>query len=506
MKVAYLTNQYPKTSHTFVRREILGLEEAGFEVERISVRAVEEPLVDAGDQAERSRTRVLLARGALGLLPATLATCALRPLRTLRALRTAVAMGWSSPRGLARHLAYLAEACVLVRWSERLGVEHVHAHFSTNPADVVLLCRELGGPPFSFTAHGTADLGSPSAASLPEKIGKAAFAVAVCEEGRRRLLARAPRGHERKIHVVRCGVDRGFLGSDAAGVPAEPKLVCVARLSPEKDLETLLRAAALLVREGLALELSLIGDGPERPKLEDLAQELGLSGSVRFEGWRSGKEVHARILGSRALILSSRSEGLPVVIMEALALRRPVIATAVGGIPELVVPGDCGWLVPPGSVRELADAMREALVLPRDALDAMGRRGAARVRASHDASAQARSMARLFLASRRGFRTDSTGFSADSTGFCADSSGFSADSSGCSADSSGCSADSSGSSSDSSGSSSDSSGFSADSTGFSADSAGFSADSTGCSADSTGCSADSSGCSSDLLTDTETNR
>jgi glycosyltransferase involved in cell wall biosynthesis len=400
VKVAYLTNQYPKTSHTFVRREIAGLEEAGLEVERISVRAVDEPLVDERDRAERDRTRVLLAHGALGLLPATLAVCATRPLRAWRTLRTAIAMGWNSPRGLLRHLAYLAEACLLLRWASRLRVEHVHAHFSTNPADVALLCRELGGPPFSFTAHGTADLGSASAASLPIKIEKASFAIAVCEDGRRRLLQRTPRGHEHKVQVVRCGVDRPFLGAEANGVSGAPRLVCVARLSPEKGIDVLLQAAAVLARSGLEFELSLLGDGPERGPLEALARELGLSSSVHFEGWRSGTEVHARILESRALVLASLSEGLPVVIMEALALRRPVVATAVGGISELVSLGDCGWLVPPGSVSELAEAMREALTRPAADLDAMGRRGALRVTAAHDASVQARTMARLFRDSR----------------------------------------------------------------------------------------------------------
>jgi glycosyltransferase involved in cell wall biosynthesis len=400
MKVAYLTNQYPKTSHTFVRREIAGLEEAGLEVERISVRAVDEPLVDADDMAELARTRVLLARGALGLLPAVLATCVTRPLRTLRALGTAVALGRNSPRGVVRHLAYLAEACVLLRWTARARVEHVHAHFSTNPADVALLCHELGGPPFSFTAHGTADLGSAAVESLPAKIGRAAFAIAVCEDGQRKLLQRTPQGHEHKIHVVRCGVDRHFLTADARGVAGARRLVCVARLSPEKGLGVLLRAAALLAAEGLDFRLSLVGDGPERGPLEALVRDLGLAGCVRFEGWRSGAEVHARILDSRALVLASLSEGLPVVIMEALALHRPVIATRVGGIAELVVPGECGWLVAPGALLELAAAMREALTRPAAELEAMGQRGALRVRAAHDSSAQALRMAQLFRASR----------------------------------------------------------------------------------------------------------
>jgi glycosyltransferase involved in cell wall biosynthesis len=309
-------------------------------------------------------------------------------------------MGWGSPRGLARHLAYLAEACLLLRWVTRMGVQHVHAHFSTNPADVALLCHELGGPPFSFTAHGTADLAPASVDSLPAKIEAAAFAIAVCEYGREQLLQRTPPGHEHKLHVVPCGVDRRFLAADTGKVPAAPRLVCVARLSPEKGIGVLLRAGSLLALEGLDFELTVLGDGPERKPLDALVRTLGLSSRVTFEGWKSGAEVQASILASRALVLASLSEGLPVVIMEALALRRPVIATTVGGIGELVVPGECGWLVPPGDARELAEAMRDALTRPCAELDAMGRRGAQHVCAAHDASAQGRTMARLFLASR----------------------------------------------------------------------------------------------------------
>jgi len=397
VKVAYLTNQYPKTSHTFIRREIAGIEAAGLEVERITVRGSEEHLVDGRDRDERRRTRVLLGHGALGLLPDAFAALVSRPLRTIRALRAAIVMARWSRTSLLRHLAYLAEACVLLRWTRGRGVEHVHAHFSTNPAAVALLCRELGGPPFSFTIHGTADFDSPSAAALPCKIERAVFVIAVCEDGRRRLLLRVPPGHEHKVHVVRCGVDDPFLRARPRGVPDDPRLVCVARLSAEKGIAVLLRAARLLADEGLVFEIVLVGDGPERAALEGLARDLDVATRVRFDGWRSGDEVRARIVDSRALVLASLSEGLPVVIMEALALRRPVIGTAVGGVAELVVAGECGWVVAPGSERELAAAMREALTLAPAALDRMGRCGAERVAAAHDAGAEARRLAQLFL-------------------------------------------------------------------------------------------------------------
>jgi glycosyltransferase involved in cell wall biosynthesis len=397
VKVAYLTNQYPKTSHTFIRREIAGIEAAGVAVERMSVRRSDDELVDQRDRAELARTRVLLGRGAIGLLPAAAAVALAHPLRTLRALRTAVALARRSQRGLLRHLAYLAEASQLLRWTRNLGIEHVHAHFSTNPAAVALLCRELGGPPFSFTAHGTADFSAACVGALGSKIEGAAFVIAVCEDLRRRLLLRTPPGHEDKLHVVRCGIDAQFLGFEAPPVPPAARLVCVARLSAEKGISVLLRAARLLLDEGIDYEISLVGDGPERPALEELARELGISARVRFEGWCDGSEVRARVLGARALVLSSFSEGLPVVIMESLALRRPVIATSVGGIAELVVPGECGWIVAPGSPDELANAMREALTIPTAELDLMGRRGAERVAVAHDAGRCALALARLFL-------------------------------------------------------------------------------------------------------------
>jgi glycosyltransferase involved in cell wall biosynthesis len=404
MHVAYLTNRYPATSHTFIRREIAGVERAGLRVERISIRAADAELVDAHDRAERARTRVLLGGGALGLLPSALVVAVAHPLRTSRALRTAVALGRHSTRGLPRHLAYLAEASVLLRWCERLGIEHVHAHFATNPAAVALLCRELGGPSYSFTAHGTADLGTAGASALARKIEHASFAVAVCEDGLRRLASWAPRGHEHKLHIVRCGVDAEFLAAAPPGaraVPAAARLVCVARLSPEKGLDVLLRAARRLMEDGLEFEIAVLGDGPQRAELECLRGALGLTRHVRFEGWKSGADVRARILGSRALVLASHSEGLPVVIMEALALGRPVISTAVGGIAELVVPGVCGWLVPPLDERALAAAMADALRRSPSELEALGERGAARVAARHQADEQAGVIARLLLASRR---------------------------------------------------------------------------------------------------------
>lgn len=395
MKIAYLTNQYPKTSHSFIRREIVALESLGFEIERFSVRDADEPLVHEQDLAEAARTRVILHGGIVGLCIALALTAVARPIAWLRAVALALAMGWRSDRGVLRHLAYLGEACVLLRWMRMSSVEHLHAHFGTNAPSVALLARKLGGPPFSFTVHGV-DGESPQLFSLRRKIEAARFVVAVSYHGLSQISRSCPPGETAKIQLVRCGVDDAFLRVESTPLPADPRLVCVARFSKEKGHLLLLQAAHELLRQRVRCELVLIGDGTSRPGIEATIARMGLSDHVHLRGWLGAEDVKAEILAARALVLPSFSEGLPVAIMEALALERPVISTYIAGIPELVVPRENGWLVPAGALDELVVAMREALTAPPETLQAMGRRGARRVVTQHEALAEARKLAQLF--------------------------------------------------------------------------------------------------------------
>src|SRR5438874_5166222 len=220
MKVAYLVNQYPHVSHSFIRREIAALETLGVTVERFSVRPSPADLVDPADQAERQRTHILLAAGLFGLLGALFWTALTRPLRWLKALRRAVRLGRRSERGVMRHLVYLAEACVLLRRLRRCGAAHLHAHFGTNSAAVALLTRLLGGPPYSFTVHGPEEFDRPDSLSLTEKIENAAFVVAVSSFGRSQLFRWCAAAHWPRVHVVRCGVDAAFLSGGPQPVAA----------------------------------------------------------------------------------------------------------------------------------------------------------------------------------------------------------------------------------------------------------------------------------------------
>jgi len=396
LRIAYLVNRYPATSHSFIRREIHALEAQGLEVLRFSIQALREQLVNEADRLERGRTRVVLGAGAAQHALSVLACAVRRPAATLRALLLAVRLGWRSDRGLLRHLVYLAEGCVLTGWLERAGADHVHAHFGTNPAMVAMLCRELGGPTFSFTVHGPEEFDKPRFLGLREKIQRAAFVVAISSFARAQLYRWARAEDWPKLELVRCGVDEELLRAPATPVPADPRLVCVARIAEQKGHLLLIEAAALLAKEGLDFQIVLVGEGPMRRQVEELIQRRGLGGRFLLTGWLDEPRVREAILGSRALVLPSFAEGLPVVVMEAFALRRPVIATAIAGNPELVEPGVTGWLVPAGSVEALVGAMRAALQASPMRLQQMGRAGAELIARQHDVSQEARKLATLF--------------------------------------------------------------------------------------------------------------
>ncbi len=382
-------------SHTFIRREIEALEANGHQISRFSIRPCRAILVDEADKAEQVCTRALLGVGIVGLLLALLQTVVTRPRRFGQALALAMRLGRRSERGLLVHLAYLAEACVLRPWLAMAEVRHLHAHFATNPATVAMLCRLLGGPSYSFTVHGIDGTDMAPSLGLEEKIRHATFVVAVSDYGRSQLYRWSDHADWSTIRLIRCGVDVNFLRSSPVPVPDVPRLVCVGRLSREKGQFLLIEAAGRLRDQGIDCELVLVGDGPLRGELESLIERLDLAGQVRLTGSLDGEGVRREILEARALVLPSFAEGLPVVLMEALALGRPVISTYVAGIPELVRPGINGWLVPAGSVEALVEALTEALTADVAELEQMGQAGALAVAERHDARIEAGKLSRL---------------------------------------------------------------------------------------------------------------
>lgn len=390
MRIAYLCNRYPAVSHSFVRREIAGVEAAGHQVDRYTVRAPAN-LIDEADRAEAQRTTAILSAGAIGLGTALLGALMRTPRRFLGAARLAVrSAGWS-PKALVRHAAYLGEAAWLVRRFRAAPVDHLHAHFGTNPAMVARLTHRLGGPPYSFTIHGPDEFDQPDALDLHGKVAEARAVMVISSFCRSQVMRWSDPADWGKLAVVRCGVDAGFLAAPALPAPSAPRFAAVARLNAQKGLPLLVEAAALLRARGRDFRIDIAGDGELRAALTRRIAEAGLADQVRLIGPVDGAGVRRLLQEARAFVLPSFAEGLPVVIMEALALERPVIASAIAGTPELV-DASCGWLVPAGSVEALASAMEAAIDAPDTTIAAMGQEGRRRVAALHDAGTNARAL------------------------------------------------------------------------------------------------------------------
>src|SRR5438132_2960623 len=397
MQLGYLTSQYGGPSDTFIRQEVRQMRTLGHTVRTFSIRrpGLGQAVNDAV-RAEQANTDYILEAGPLRLALAVLA-CALRhPARLARA----VALAWKARapglKALLWQLAYLVEASYLARRISSLGIEHVHNHIGMNSSTVCMLAAVLSDVSWSMTVHGPHDLVEPMRWALPLKLESSAFTVFVGEFGRSQGMRLAPRPVWRKLRVVRCGVDETFLDRGPTPVPQASRLVFVGRFYPEKGVVILVEAAAKLKREHLRVELILIGDGPSRAEIEQAIARHGLADEVKLLGWQGSERIREEILGSRALVLPSYAEGLPIVLMEALALHRPVVSTQVAGIPELVQPGISGFLVPPGSPDDLAEAIRAVMLASIEQLGEMGRRGAARVAQRHDARTNARQLEALF--------------------------------------------------------------------------------------------------------------
>ena len=385
MRLLYFTNRYPAVSHTFIRREILGLEAHGVEVERVALRADPiDALPDPLDRAEHGRTHLLLGRGKAKIMSGILGALARRPMRAFAVLGFALGLARQSGLSSTKMLGYWAEALLLADFGTRRGVDLIRVHFGTNGAVVARLARRLGGPSYSIAYHGPDEFDAPERWDLGGTIAEAAFVTAISSYCAAQLMRWSAPEHWGRIGIVHCLVD-GDLFAQAPLPEGPPRLCTVARLAPQKGLPLLLDALATLDDPP---ELIVVGGGPARGALEAQVAALGLDGRVRFTGPLSGGDVRATLSGSHAFILPSFAEGLPVVIMEAMAVGRPIIATAIAGVPELVRDGLTGWLVPPGDSEALAAAIDAWRDTSSETLATIGAACAERVRARHLATSE----------------------------------------------------------------------------------------------------------------------
>ena len=400
--LGYLTSAYARASDTFIRGEVRQLRAIGFTVHTFSIRRAEaEQLVGEDVRREQASTEYLLDGNKRRLLRGALRTAFASPRALFRAL--ALAQRCSAPGIKARiwYLAYLIEAAYLAGRLRAKGVQHLHNHIGENSATVAMLAGEIAGIPFSLTIHGPGEFDHPKEIALSEKVRRSAFVAAISSYGRSQLWRWCAAEEWGKIRIVHCGVDEDFLGHPFTPPPMARRLVSIGRLSEQKGQLVLVEAAALLKRVEPDFEIVLIGDGPMRGQLQKAITDRGLQSTVRLAGWMDSAGVREQLLLSRALVMPSFAEGLPVVMMEALALGRPVVSTSIAGIPELVKDRVNGWLVPAGSAEAMAEGMRQALEASPEQLEQMGRSGIEAVSREHNAATEAAKLAEAFIATAR---------------------------------------------------------------------------------------------------------
>lgn len=358
MIVGYLVSEYPAVSHTFIRREVVVLRQSGVDIRTYSVRQTGAPANDVDATAERDRTFVIQQQSAVRFFFANLAALTKRPARYLSALKLALTHRVPGLRALLVSGFHFLEAILLAGRLEQDGVTRLHNHFANAGATVGMLAAHYLDIPWSLTIHGISEFDYPAGCLLPAKLDRADFAACVSYFGMAQAMRLTTPKIWNKLRVVRCAVDPAVLPIVDRGERTEElQIICVGRLSPEKGHAGLIVAIDRLVRAGAELHLTMVGDGPERAGLQHLSNDLGLRDRVTFAGAMTEHDTLEAVARSDVLVLASFMEGLPIVLMEALAMGVPVVASRVAGIPEVVEEEITGLLFQPGNWAQLEIAL-----------------------------------------------------------------------------------------------------------------------------------------------------
>jgi glycosyltransferase involved in cell wall biosynthesis len=360
LRLAYLVSRYPIVSHTFIAREVRELRRLGAEVHTFTIRPGEDrESLSAEDRREADTTTALRPISPLRLAAIHSRALGRSPRGYLRTLALAFRLRTRGPRGTLWQAFYFVQAIVLADHLRRLGVDHVHVHHADVGSDVALLASEYSGGTWSLSLHGPTEFLDVARFRPGAKAQHAALVACISEFTRSELVAiTAPEHHER-FQVVRLGVESDSIPYRAPRDDADPfQILNVARMAATKGHAVLLEGLAAANDAGLAWRATLVGDGPERANVEALAHRLGLDGRIRLTGALSANEALALYAEADAFCLPSFAEGLPVVLMEAMASGVPVVASRTSGTPELVEDGKTGLLVDPGSPDQVAAALK----------------------------------------------------------------------------------------------------------------------------------------------------
>ncbi|MEQ9692727.1 glycosyltransferase family 4 protein [Shimia sp. SDUM112013] len=396
-RIAYLTGEYPRATDTFIQREVAALRALGHEVKTCSIRRTNaEHHVGPEQKAEAAATFHVLAaaKNPLHLFKCHLLMLLASPAGYGRALWLAIRTAPAGLRALLYQLFYFAEAAVLAQHLKSHKIDQLHNHIAKSSCTVAMLASALSGIPYSFTLHGPDIFFAPEHWRLDKKIETASFVACISHFCRAQAMAFSDPAHWGKLHIVHCGVDPQRYNFEETA-PAIGNILFVGRLAGVKGVPLLLDAVQDLRQTYPTLTVKLVGDGPERAAIETKAHKMGLAETVEFLGYQSQDSVAELLKNTDMLVLPSFAEGVPVVLMEAMAARRPVVTTRIAGVPELVEDGVSGHVVAAGDLDALKSAISKVLDNPEHA-QTMGEAGRTKVVAEYSNLAEAEWLSELF--------------------------------------------------------------------------------------------------------------
>lgn len=385
-RLAYLASQYPAYSHTFILREVIQLRQFDVSIVVASINLPDRPLekLTEVERVEAENTFYIKSQGPLKAAVALTKTLFSNPFGLLCGFKHALKLGGWDIKRLLFHVFYLVEALLLGQWMRSQQLSHLHVHFATPAASVGMLVKTVFGYSFSFTVHGPDEFYDAAGYNLPEKILAADFIFCISHYARSQVMKLSPVQAWHKFEICRLGVDpQRFIPAPKIRQRGSCNLLCVGRLTAAKGQAILLEAVAQLHQQGLLVTLTLVGMGPDQQNLKVYAKTLGIGELVDFTGAVDQDHILAYYQAADIFVLPSFAEGLPVVLMEAMAMEIPCITTAITGIPELIHDNEDGLLVAASDTQGLTDAIKRLVQNP--ALRAqLGRAGRAKVLADYD--------------------------------------------------------------------------------------------------------------------------
>ena len=392
--IAFLVSQYPAINHAVILHEIRELR-IWFEVRTASIRAPDRPLdqLTAEERDEASRTYYIKPQGVGGALSAVLSTLFSRPVSFASGFFYALKLSQLRPGQAVRNLGYFLEALLLAQWMRRERITHLHSHYSST---VGLLAKQIIPIDLSISFHGPDEFSDPIGFWLREKVEASSFVRAISHYARSQLMMRCGAGHWEKIEVAYMAVDRNvFSPRPFRENPAPFEILCVGRLVPVKAQRILILAVGKLVQQGRCVLLHVAGGGPDRPGLEQHVDALGLRQHVVFHGFTPQDQLDGLYRRADVFALASFAEGLPGVLMEAMAMQIPCVSTWVTGVPELIRDGIDGLLVAPSDASAFARAISRLIDDPA-LRRRIGEAGRERVFDKFDLEKNARYLADIF--------------------------------------------------------------------------------------------------------------